>query len=169
MDIVFGYHTFLYVSTIIYFSIIYFLYLHLLSFCLSTFHSFLFLCAEKLCEPSVSSLERSSPLPEGRSRSLRSSRPFASSSVTVVKMSPLSFLPGMRIIKYLGIINMFFIRETTSLREVRARGFAATFRHHISFISFYFSSPGRGSQRLSPFLHSGGVCNGPSPCGCSGR
>lgn len=72
-----------------------------------------------LSEPVVSSLERCSPLPEGRSRSLRSNRSFGGSSVTVVKMTPLSFLPGTRIIKYLGIINMFFIRETTSLREVR--------------------------------------------------
>uniref|UniRef100_A0A3Q3QI53 C2 domain-containing protein 5 n=1 Tax=Monopterus albus TaxID=43700 RepID=A0A3Q3QI53_MONAL len=66
---------------------------------------------------SVSSLERCSPLPEGRSRSLRSSRSSGGSSVTVVRMTPLSFLPGTNIIKYLGIINMFFIRETTSLRE----------------------------------------------------
>ncbi|KAJ3596938.1 hypothetical protein NHX12_003338 [Muraenolepis orangiensis] len=42
------------------------------------------------------------------------------SRVAVVKMTPLSFLPGTRLIKYLGIINMFFIRETTSLREVFA-------------------------------------------------
>ncbi|XP_069019673.1 C2 domain-containing protein 5 isoform X11 [Embiotoca jacksoni] len=77
---------------------------------------------------SVSSLERSSPLPEGRSRSLRSSRSFGGSSVTVVKMTPLSFLPGTRIIKYLGIINMFFIRETTSLREEGGvSGFLHTF------------------------------------------
>lgn len=76
--------------------------------------------AYTLSEPAVSSLERCSPLQEGRSRSLRSSRSFGGSSVTVVKMTPLSFLPGTRIIKYLGIINMFFIRETTSLREVRA-------------------------------------------------
>nr|XP_020469526.1 C2 domain-containing protein 5 [Monopterus albus] len=65
----------------------------------------------------ISSLERCSPLPEGRSRSLRSSRSSGGSSVTVVRMTPLSFLPGTNIIKYLGIINMFFIRETTSLRE----------------------------------------------------
>uniref|UniRef100_A0A3B3SBD3 C2 domain-containing protein 5 n=1 Tax=Paramormyrops kingsleyae TaxID=1676925 RepID=A0A3B3SBD3_9TELE len=63
------------------------------------------------------SQEKGSPLPEGRSRSLRCMRPFPSSTVSVVKMTPLSFLPGTRIIKYLGIINMFFIRETTSLRE----------------------------------------------------
>ncbi|XP_069019662.1 C2 domain-containing protein 5 isoform X1 [Embiotoca jacksoni] len=76
----------------------------------------------------ISSLERSSPLPEGRSRSLRSSRSFGGSSVTVVKMTPLSFLPGTRIIKYLGIINMFFIRETTSLREEGGvSGFLHTF------------------------------------------
>ncbi|XP_069384775.1 C2 domain-containing protein 5 isoform X40 [Paralichthys olivaceus] len=83
---------------------------------------------------SVSSLERSSPLPEGRSRSLRSTRSFGGSSVTVVKMTPLSFLPGTRIIKYLGIINMFFIRETTSLRE---EGGVSGFLH--SFIAEVFA------------------------------
>uniref|UniRef100_A0A6Q2YM72 C2 domain-containing protein 5 n=1 Tax=Esox lucius TaxID=8010 RepID=A0A6Q2YM72_ESOLU len=66
----------------------------------------------------VSSAERCSPLPEGRSRSLRSTRSMpCGAPVAVVKMTPLSFLPGTRIVKYLGIINMFFIRETTSLRE----------------------------------------------------
>ncbi|XP_068458282.1 C2 domain-containing protein 5 isoform X19 [Clinocottus analis] len=82
----------------------------------------------------VSSLERCSPLPEGRSRSLRSNRSFGGSSVTVVKMTPLSFLPGTRIIKYLGIINMFFIRETTSLRE---EGGVSGFLH--TFIAEVFS------------------------------
>ncbi|CAJ1056790.1 C2 domain-containing protein 5 isoform X10 [Xyrichtys novacula] len=82
----------------------------------------------------VSSLERSSPLPDGRSRSLRSTRSFGGSSVTVVKMTPLSFLPGTRIIKYLGIINMFFIRETTSLRE---EGGVSGFLH--SFIAEVFA------------------------------
>ncbi|XP_075325888.1 C2 domain-containing protein 5 isoform X14 [Odontesthes bonariensis] len=83
---------------------------------------------------SVSSLEHSSPLPDGRSRSLRSSRSFGGSTVTVVKMTPLSFLPGTRIIKYLGIINMFFIRETTSLRE---EGGVSGFLH--SFIAEVFA------------------------------
>ncbi|XP_063335812.1 C2 domain-containing protein 5 isoform X5 [Pelmatolapia mariae] len=83
---------------------------------------------------SVSSLERCSPLQEGRSRSLRSSRSFGGSSVTVVKMTPLSFLSGTRIIKYLGIINMFFIRETTSLRE---EGGVSGFLH--SFIAEVFA------------------------------
>ncbi|XP_059190406.1 C2 domain-containing protein 5 isoform X7 [Centropristis striata] len=82
----------------------------------------------------ISSSERCSPLPEGRSRSLRSNRSFGSSSVTVVKMTPLSFLPGTRIIKYLGIINMFFIRETTSLRE---EGGVSGFLH--SFIAEVFA------------------------------
>uniref|UniRef100_A0A4W6DBA8 C2 domain-containing protein 5 n=1 Tax=Lates calcarifer TaxID=8187 RepID=A0A4W6DBA8_LATCA len=82
----------------------------------------------------ISSLERSSPLPEGRSRSLRSNRSFGGSSVPVVKMTPLSFLPGTRIIKYLGIINMFFIRETTSLRE---EGGVSGFLH--SFIAEVFA------------------------------
>ncbi|XP_037306747.2 C2 domain-containing protein 5 isoform X11 [Pungitius pungitius] len=82
----------------------------------------------------ISSLERSSPLPEGRSRSLRSNRSFGGISVAVVKMTPLSFLPGTRIIKYLGIINMFFIRETTSLRE---EGGVSGFLH--TFIAEVFS------------------------------
>ncbi|XP_014838303.1 PREDICTED: C2 domain-containing protein 5 isoform X9 [Poecilia mexicana] len=83
---------------------------------------------------SVSSLENCSPLTEGRPRSLRSSRSFGGSSVTMVKMTPLSFLPGTRIIKYLGIINMFFIRETTSLRE---EGGVSGFLH--SFIAEVFA------------------------------
>ncbi|XP_060734773.1 C2 domain-containing protein 5 isoform X5 [Tachysurus vachellii] len=82
----------------------------------------------------VSSLEKSSPLPEGRSRSLRSSRSYPGGSVTVVKMTPLSFIPGTKIIKYLGIINMFFIRETTSLRE---EGGVSGFLH--SFIAEVFA------------------------------
>ncbi|XP_077049929.1 C2 domain-containing protein 5 isoform X20 [Siphateles boraxobius] len=76
----------------------------------------------------ASSLEKASPLPEGRSRSLRSNRSYSGSSVAVVRMTPLSFIPGAKIIKYLGIINMFFIRETTSLREEGGvSGFLHTF------------------------------------------
>ncbi|XP_051512077.1 C2 domain-containing protein 5 isoform X7 [Myxocyprinus asiaticus] len=76
----------------------------------------------------MSSLEKASPLPEGRSRSLQSNRSYSGSSVTVVKMTPLSFIPGAKIIKYLGIINMFFIRETSSLREEGGvSGFLHTF------------------------------------------
>ncbi|MED6235529.1 C2 domain-containing protein 5 [Ataeniobius toweri] len=82
----------------------------------------------------VSSLEQCSPLTEGRTRSLRSSRSFGGSSVTMVKMTPLSFLPGTRNVKYLGIINMFFIRETTSLRE---EGGVSGFLH--SFIAEVFA------------------------------
>ncbi|XP_053478426.1 C2 domain-containing protein 5 isoform X6 [Ictalurus furcatus] len=82
----------------------------------------------------VSSLEKSSPLPEGRSRSLRSTRSYPGGSVTVVKMTPLSFIPGTKIIKYLGIINMFFIRETSSLRE---EGGVSGFLH--SFIAEVFA------------------------------
>ncbi|XP_059703962.1 C2 domain-containing protein 5 isoform X7 [Haemorhous mexicanus] len=64
----------------------------------------------------ATSLEKASPLAEGylRHRSVPSG---TNSTVSVVKMTPLSFLPGAKITKYLGIINMFFIRETTSLRE----------------------------------------------------
>ncbi|XP_044308162.1 C2 domain-containing protein 5 isoform X18 [Varanus komodoensis] len=62
------------------------------------------------------SLDKPSPLTEGQSRN-RSSPSGANSTVSVVKMTPLSFIPGAKITKYLGIINMFFIRETTSLRE----------------------------------------------------
>ncbi|XP_067276116.1 C2 domain-containing protein 5 isoform X2 [Pseudorasbora parva] len=76
----------------------------------------------------TSSMEKASPLPEGRSRSLRSNRSYSGSSVAVVRMTPLSFIPGAKIIKYLGIINMFFIRETTSLREEGGvSGFLHTF------------------------------------------
>ncbi|NWX62444.1 C2CD5 protein, partial [Promerops cafer] len=64
----------------------------------------------------TTSLEKASPLAEGYLRH-RSVPSCASSTVSVVKMTPLSFLPGAKITKYLGIINMFFIRETTSLRE----------------------------------------------------
>ncbi|CDQ82580.1 unnamed protein product [Oncorhynchus mykiss] len=70
-----------------------------------------------------------------RSRSLRSTRSLpCGAPVTVVKMTPLSFLPRTRIVKYLGIINMFFIRETTSLRE---EGGVSGFLH--SFIAEVFA------------------------------
>ncbi|XP_072509610.1 C2 domain-containing protein 5 isoform X6 [Notamacropus eugenii] len=62
------------------------------------------------------SVEKASPLTEGHFRQ-RSTPACANSTVGVVKMTPLSFIPGAKITKYLGIINMFFIRETTSLRE----------------------------------------------------
>nr|KAF6451834.1 C2 calcium dependent domain containing 5 [Molossus molossus] len=61
-------------------------------------------------------VEKASPVSEGNFRN-RSAPPCANSTVGVVKMTPLSFIPGAKITKYLGIINMFFIRETTSLRE----------------------------------------------------
>ncbi|XP_071589210.1 C2 domain-containing protein 5 isoform X15 [Heliangelus exortis] len=64
----------------------------------------------------AASLDKTSPLAEGYLRH-RSVPSCTNSTVTVVKMTPLSFLPGAKITKYLGIINMFFIRETTSLRE----------------------------------------------------
>ncbi|XP_064277577.1 C2 domain-containing protein 5 isoform X21 [Passer domesticus] len=79
------------------------------------------LCSDPLSSQPFSpakatSLEKASPLAEGylRHRSVPSG---TNSTVSVVKMTPLSFLPGAKITKYLGIINMFFIRETTSLRE----------------------------------------------------
>ncbi|GAB1291419.1 C2 domain-containing protein 5 [Apodemus speciosus] len=61
-------------------------------------------------------VEKASPMGDGNFRN-RSAPPCASPTVGVVKMTPLSFIPGAKITKYLGIINMFFIRETTSLRE----------------------------------------------------
>ncbi|XP_064417482.1 C2 domain-containing protein 5 isoform X3 [Latimeria chalumnae] len=81
----------------------------------------------------VSSLDKASPLAEGHSRH-RSATLYTGSAVTVVKMTPLSFIPGAKIIKYLGIINMFFIRETTSLRE---EGGVSGFLH--SFIAEVFA------------------------------
>ncbi|XP_068046605.1 C2 domain-containing protein 5 isoform X28 [Anomalospiza imberbis] len=79
------------------------------------------LCSDPLSSQPFSpakatSLEKASPLAEGYLRH-RSVPSCANSTVSVVKMTPLSFLPGAKITKYLGIINMFFIRETTSLRE----------------------------------------------------
>lgn len=71
-----------------------------------------------LCIFSVTSLDKASPLGEGQLKH-KSGITFGYPSVIVVKMTPLSFIPGAKITKYLGIINMFFIRETTSLREVR--------------------------------------------------
>nr|XP_025039518.1 C2 domain-containing protein 5 isoform X14 [Pelodiscus sinensis] len=64
----------------------------------------------------TASLDKASPLAEGHLRH-RSIPSCTNSSVSVVKMTPLSFIPRAKITKYLGIINMFFIRETTSLRE----------------------------------------------------
>lgn len=66
----------------------------------------------------VTSMDKASPLGDGQLRH-KAGAAFGSPTVTVVKMTPLSFIPGAKITKYLGIINMFFIRETTSLREVR--------------------------------------------------
>uniref|UniRef100_A0A669BK08 C2 domain-containing protein 5 n=1 Tax=Oreochromis niloticus TaxID=8128 RepID=A0A669BK08_ORENI len=83
-------------------------------------------------------IRRGSVKTSRRTQSLRSHirahTPPCMPSVTVVKMTPLSFLPGIRIIKYLGIINMFFIRETTSLRE---EGGVSGFLH--SFIAEVFA------------------------------
>ncbi|XP_067642568.1 C2 domain-containing protein 5 isoform X2 [Eurosta solidaginis] len=71
-----------------------------------------------------------------------------------VDISPLSFVPGGRIDKYLGNLNFFFIRETTSIRETGGiSGFVHSFitellavvRAHISalggnaMVSFYMS------------------------------
>ncbi|XP_072327891.1 C2 domain-containing protein 5 isoform X5 [Scyliorhinus torazame] len=64
----------------------------------------------------VASLDKASPLAEAHTHH-RSPISCTTSTVTIVEMTPLSFIPGAKIAKYLGIINMFFIRETTSLRE----------------------------------------------------
>uniref|UniRef100_A0A7N8X1X7 C2 domain-containing protein 5 n=1 Tax=Mastacembelus armatus TaxID=205130 RepID=A0A7N8X1X7_9TELE len=98
----------------------------------STWLELLRLKAHTIRRGSVKTSRRTQSL--GRSRSLRSNRSIGGSSVTVVKMTPLSFLQGTRIIKYLGIINMFFIRETTSLRE---EGGVSGFLH--SFIAEVFA------------------------------
>ncbi|XP_078450339.1 C2 domain-containing protein 5 isoform X3 [Lampetra planeri] len=75
--------------------------------------------------PTAAGGERVSPYGEGPSRHRLGSRALAH---PLVEMTPLSFLPGCRITKYLGIINVFFIRETTSLREEGgASGFLHTF------------------------------------------
>uniref|UniRef100_A0A4W3K680 C2 calcium dependent domain containing 5 n=1 Tax=Callorhinchus milii TaxID=7868 RepID=A0A4W3K680_CALMI len=81
----------------------------------------------------IASLDKASPLAEGHIRH-RSATSCTNSTVTVVEMTPLSFIPGAKITKYLGIINMFFIRETTSLRE---EGGVSVFLH--SFIAEVFA------------------------------
>uniref|UniRef100_A0A8C4W1G5 C2 domain-containing protein 5 n=1 Tax=Gopherus evgoodei TaxID=1825980 RepID=A0A8C4W1G5_9SAUR len=90
------------------------------------------LCSDPLVSQPYSpakaaSLDKASPLAEGHLRH-RSVPACTNSTVSVVKMTPLSFIPGAKITKYLGIINMFFIRETTSLREEGGvSGFLHTF------------------------------------------
>ncbi|XP_054242906.1 C2 domain-containing protein 5 isoform X17 [Indicator indicator] len=74
------------------------------------------LASQPFSPAKATSLDKASPLAEGYLRH-RSVPSCTNSTVSVVKMTPLSFLPGAKITKYLGIINMFFIRETTSLRE----------------------------------------------------
>uniref|UniRef100_A0A8B9URG3 C2 calcium dependent domain containing 5 n=1 Tax=Anas zonorhyncha TaxID=75864 RepID=A0A8B9URG3_9AVES len=74
------------------------------------------LASQPFSPAKAASLDKASPLAEGYLRH-RSFPSCANSTVSVVKMTPLSFIPGAKITKYLGIINMFFIRETTSLRE----------------------------------------------------
>ncbi|XP_075131587.1 C2 domain-containing protein 5 isoform X6 [Leptodactylus fuscus] len=71
---------------------------------------------QPLSPAKVTSLDKASPLGESHLRS-RPGAALGIPTVSVVKMTPLSFIPGAKITKYLGIINMFFIRETTSLRE----------------------------------------------------
>ena len=84
-----------------------------------TFSSFFSICL-------AASVDKASPLAEGylRHRSIPS---CTNSTVSVVKMTPLSFIPRAKITKYLGIIIMFFIRETTSLREVSCISGICTF------------------------------------------
>jgi len=40
----------------------------------------------------------------------------------IIEITTLSHIPGQRIEKYLGNLNFFFIRETTSIKEVRGEG-----------------------------------------------
>uniref|UniRef100_A0A8D3CJA3 C2 domain-containing protein 5 n=1 Tax=Scophthalmus maximus TaxID=52904 RepID=A0A8D3CJA3_SCOMX len=98
----------------------------------STWLELLRLKAHTIRRGSVKTSRRTQSL--AHSARIHSHTPPCMPSVTVVKMTPLSFLPGTRIIKYLGIINMFFIRETTSLRE---EGGVSGFLH--SFIAEVFA------------------------------
>ncbi|XP_052546468.1 C2 domain-containing protein 5 isoform X17 [Tympanuchus pallidicinctus] len=74
------------------------------------------LASQPFSAAKAASVDKASPLAEGYLRH-RSVPSCTNSTVSVVKMTPLSFIPRAKITKYLGIINMFFIRETTSLRE----------------------------------------------------
>ena len=44
-------------------------------------------------------------------------RPLLASRSGVVELTPLSFVPGTRILRYLGRINMHFIKESSQVRE----------------------------------------------------
>ncbi|MFT7799349.1 C2 domain-containing protein 5-like [Arapaima gigas] len=76
--------------------------------------------------------------PEGAGPLLRAPSPSAPScsgnGPAAVKMTPLSFLPGTTRGRHLGVINMFFVRETSSLRE---EGGASGFLH--SFVAEVFA------------------------------
>ena len=56
----------------------------------------------------------------------------------IVNLTPLSFVPGAKIDKYLGSLNFFLIRETSSLREV-------------TFPALTSASHGRDYFFISPF------------------
>lgn len=52
-----------------------------------------------------------------------------------INLTPLSHIPGARVSKYLGNLNFFLIRETSSLREVGGlNGFIAAFLGEINSI-----------------------------------
>lgn len=57
-----------------------------------------------------------------------------------VEMTPLSYVPGGSIRKYLGNLNFFFIRESTSIRESGGvSGFVHSFITEVGFIPFLYT------------------------------
>uniref|UniRef100_UPI00358E4398 C2 domain-containing protein 5 isoform X2 n=1 Tax=Myxine glutinosa TaxID=7769 RepID=UPI00358E4398 len=72
--------------------------------------------------------EMDSPHVELRQRHRSAPSPSPTLPPPIVELTPLSFVAGHHVNKYLGIINVFFIRETTSLREEGGvSGFLHTF------------------------------------------
>jgi len=58
-----------------------------------------------------------------------------------VDITPLSYVPGGKIEKYLGNLNFFFIRESTSIRENGGiSGFVHTFITEVRCLSLLLFS-----------------------------
>ena len=55
-----------------------------------------------------------------------------------IAISPLSFIPGARVDHHLANLNFFFIRESTSVREVRVREIDMIYIIYIYILSSLF-------------------------------
>jgi hypothetical protein len=55
-----------------------------------------------------------------------------------VDMTPLSYIPGGKIERYLGNLNFFFIRESTCIREVRKLYFSVSLSQDGGWRDFHY-------------------------------